>query len=158
MRGKRSFLCGRNIHARTYVCIGRCSFDDEAARAVVAAYPGRPQAEHRRVPGTPDECAAPSPLCIRRGTSRQASLTEKTHSFSQQRSRKQKAVAARRGAVHRGPLVKILFTSVAMAARSRAALSHTHPVPSNTFLVLPDIMHGATKLLIRRDLRMSGDL
>jgi len=70
------------------------------ARLVVAAYPGRPQAEHRRVPGTPGECTVPSSArrCSK-GTSRQASLTEKNSFFL---TAKEQKAESRGGATRRG--------------------------------------------------------
>lgn len=52
------FVRSRYTHAYTALRSRRRG----RSRLVVAAYPGRPQAEHRRVPGTPGECTAPSAL------------------------------------------------------------------------------------------------
>jgi len=126
MRGKRSFLCGRDT--RTHIL--RYGLDDEAARS--RGWSLRPIRDDRK--RNTAEFLVPRAnapyrrrrAVVRRGLRDRRHWPKKTHSFSQQRSRKQKAVAARRGAVHRGPLVKILFTSVTMAVRSRAALRHGH--------------------------------
>lgn len=130
MRGKRSFLCGRDT--RTHIL--RYGLDDGAARAW-SLRPIRDDRKRNTAEFLVPRANAPRRRRCSKGTSRQASLTEKTHSFSQQRSRKQKAVAVRRG-----PLVKILFTSVTMAARSRTVLR----LGRSSFLILPrfDIMHS----------------
>lgn len=80
--------------------------------------------------------ASPSPsLCIRRGTSRQASLTEKTHSFSQQRSRKQKAVARGAPRPARKNIIYVRRNGGPIARRFKP-----HGPPTLLFFpVLPDV-------------------
>jgi hypothetical protein len=88
---------------------------------------GTPQSS--RYPGRMHRAVGVAAPLFRGGTSGQASLTEKTHSSScSERAESRKPW--RGGAAHRGPLVKILFTSVAMAVPSRATLRPAPPYPS----------------------------
>lgn len=135
------FVRSRYTHAYTALQSRRRG----RSRPVVAAYPGRPQAEHRRVPGTPGECTVPSARRCSKGTSRQASLTEKTHSFSQQRSRKQKAVAAvRRGATRHGA-PRFARKNIIYVRHDGRPIAHRFaPRPLFVLILLrSDVMHDA---------------
>jgi len=91
MRGKRSFLCGRNTrtHIQSY---------DFRRRGRSRPYPGRPQAEHRRVPGTSSECIALSSHRCSKGDFETGVTDRKKLILSRSKGAESRGGAARRGA------------------------------------------------------------
>lgn len=128
INARKEILSVRSKYTRAHV--GRCTLRLSATR------PLRPIRDDRKrntaefpVPRTNASRRAVAVVVHSKGDF-ETGVTDRKNSFFLA-AKEQKAES--RGAVHRGPLVKILFTSVAMAARSRAALSHTGPAPSSSF-------------------------